>query len=161
MGMDDLEFEKATNMYADVNKFFGGLVKVTPSSKVVGDLAILLTKQNLTVDDILNNPQFDLPDSSLDMLRGSLGTPSGGWPKEIIDKLNIKPNSFKGGTAAAVDFDEVEKYLEVSERIERALRKTRIRATTKLFAPSPFGAGEIRKVRRGHSNGVRHASPGA
>jgi pyruvate carboxylase len=73
-------------MYADVNFAFGDIVKVTPSSKVVGDLALYLMSHDMTVAELENLPpdhQVTLPNSVADMLTGSLGQPEGGWPPKL------------------------------------------------------------------------------
>jgi pyruvate carboxylase len=73
-------------MYADVNLAFGDIVKVTPSSKVVGDLALYLMSHEMTVKDLENLPpdhQLTLPNSVIDMFMGSLGQPEGGWPQKL------------------------------------------------------------------------------
>src|SRR5688572_28731051 len=75
-------------MYADVNMAFGDIVKVTPSSKVVGDLAIFLISHGMTIRDFKAlgpNHELTLPNSVIDMFSGSLGVPDGGWPKDVQD----------------------------------------------------------------------------
>jgi pyruvate carboxylase len=72
--------------YADVNMAFGDIVKVTPSSKVVGDLAIFLVSREMTVQDLESLPpdhDLTLPNSVVDMFMGSLGQPEGGWPPKL------------------------------------------------------------------------------
>ncbi len=78
-------WQEIAHTYADVNQLFGDIVKVTPSSKVVGDMTMLLVTQNLKTEDLLNgrSPNLDFPESVIDMLAGGLGQPDGGWPKEI------------------------------------------------------------------------------
>jgi pyruvate carboxylase len=74
------------HMYADVNMAFGDIVKVTPSSKVVGDLAIFLLTRGMTVRDLEELPihhNLTLPNSVVDMFMGGLGQPEGGWPKKL------------------------------------------------------------------------------
>ncbi len=74
--------------YADVNFAFGDIVKVTPSSKVVGDLAIFLVSHGMTVEEFKRlgpNHNVTLPNSVVDMFSGSLGEPEGGWPKDVQD----------------------------------------------------------------------------
>ncbi len=68
--------------YADVNQMFGDIVKVTPSSKVVGDMALMMVAQNLTRTQV-EDPAIDVafPESVVDMLREHLGQPHGGWPE--------------------------------------------------------------------------------
>ena len=72
--------------YAEVNLAFGDIVKVTPSSKVVGDMAIFLVSHGMTVQEFERlGPDHNLtiPNSVVDMFSGSLGEPEGGWPKKI------------------------------------------------------------------------------
>ncbi len=72
--------------YADVNLAFGDIVKVTPSSKVVGDLAIFLISHGMTMKEFLALPEdhdVPIPNSVVDMFSGSLGIPEGGWPSKI------------------------------------------------------------------------------
>jgi pyruvate carboxylase len=75
-------FEEVEAMYAAADRLLGRLVKVTPSSKVVGDLALQLVGAEVSVDDFAADPgKFDLPDSVVGFLRGELGDPPGGWPE--------------------------------------------------------------------------------
>ncbi|MFD1483094.1 pyruvate carboxylase [Paracoccus nototheniae] len=87
MGLED-RWHEVAQAYADVNRMFGDIVKVTPSSKVVGDMALMMVSQNLTPDDVMN-PDRDMsfPDSVVDMMRGNLGQPPGGWPQAIQTKV--------------------------------------------------------------------------
>lgn len=72
-------------MYADVNQLFGDIVKVTPSSKVVGDMTMFMITRGLTPDDVLalEPGSTPFPESVIDMLQGGLGQPMGGWPKKL------------------------------------------------------------------------------
>src|SRR5690606_26291673 len=67
---------------------FGDIVKVTPSSKVVGDMALMMVAQGLTRTEV-EDPNVDVafPDSVADMLKGNLGQPHGGWPEKILSKV--------------------------------------------------------------------------
>ncbi len=70
------------DLYAQVDKLFGRIVKVTPTSKVVGDLAMHLAAQGTTVEELEQNPEkFSLPESVIGFLAGELGTPPAGWPE--------------------------------------------------------------------------------
>ena len=84
----DTRWHEVAQTYADVNRMFGDIVKVTPSSKVVGDMALMMVSQNLTVDDV-ENPAKEIafPDSVVQMMRGDLGQPPGGWPPVIQAKI--------------------------------------------------------------------------
>ena len=83
-------FHEITEMYAEVNELFGDIVKVTPSSKVVGDMAQYLVSNNLTIDDVLERGEnISFPESVKSFFKGSLGQPVGGFP-EKIQKLVLK-----------------------------------------------------------------------
>lgn len=70
--------------YAEVNQLFGDIVKVTPSSKVVGDMTMFLATRGIKPADVLNlEPGTGFPESVIDMLSGGLGEPMGGWPKDL------------------------------------------------------------------------------
>ncbi|HET8861281.1 pyruvate carboxylase [Marivirga sp.] len=84
------KFETVKKNYALVNKMFGDLVKVTPSSKVVGDMALYMTSNNFTPDDIFEKGHtLSFPDSVVDLFRGELGQPVGGFP-EKLSKIILK-----------------------------------------------------------------------
>ena len=74
--------------YADANEIFGDIVKVTPSSKVVGDMALMMVSQGLTRKQV-EDPDTDMsfPDSVVEMLRGNIGQPPGGFPDKILKKV--------------------------------------------------------------------------
>lgn len=75
-------------MYADVNRLFGDIVKVTPSSKAVGDMALFLITGELTVDDVLNpNRDISFPESVVDLMSGRMGTPPGGFPADVQNRI--------------------------------------------------------------------------
>ncbi len=84
----DTRWHEVAQTYADVNRMFGDIVKVTPSSKVVGDMALLMVSSGLSTADVLD-PKKDIafPDSVVQMMRGDLGQPPGGWPKDIQAKV--------------------------------------------------------------------------
>ena len=81
MGLAE-RFEEVEALYARCDTLLGRLVKVTPTSKVVGDLALYLISANIPLADFESDPaSHDLPDSVLGFLRGELGVPPGGWPE--------------------------------------------------------------------------------
>ena len=84
IGLVGDDFERVKKNYAIVNKMFGDIVKVTPSSKVVGDMAIFMTTNNLTEEDVMN-PENNLsfPASVIAFFKGDLGQPEGGFPVEL------------------------------------------------------------------------------
>ncbi|BCH35750.1 pyruvate carboxylase [Mesorhizobium sp. L-8-10] len=83
----ETRWHEVAQAYHDVNLMFGDIVKVTPSSKVVGDMALMMVSQELTVADV-ENPGRDIafPDSVVSMLRGDLGQSPGGWPAGLQKK---------------------------------------------------------------------------
>src|ERR1700758_693578 len=79
-------WREVEKMYADVNQLFGDIVKVTPSSKVVGDMALFLMAKEMTAEDLLQldeHHDLSLPNSVVEMFSGVLGVPPGGWPKKL------------------------------------------------------------------------------
>ncbi|MCC5979320.1 MAG: pyruvate carboxylase, partial [Salinarimonas sp.] len=86
MGLES-RWHEVAQAYHDVNLLFGDIVKVTPSSKVVGDMALMMVAQDLTVADVADpDKDISFPDSVIAMLRGDLGQPPGGWPEAIVKK---------------------------------------------------------------------------
>jgi pyruvate carboxylase len=86
LGLGD-RFEDIEDAYAGADAILGRLVKVTPSSKVVGDLALALVGAGITAQDFAADPaRYDIPDSVIGFLRGELGDPPGGWPEPLRTK---------------------------------------------------------------------------
>ncbi|QSE70516.1 pyruvate carboxylase [Rhodococcus sp. PSBB049] len=86
LGLGD-RFEEVEAKYAAADRMLGRLVKVTPSSKVVGDLALHLVGSGVASDEFAADPaRYDIPDSVVGFLRGELGTPPGGWPEPFRSK---------------------------------------------------------------------------
>ncbi|WP_170400412.1 pyruvate carboxylase [Ruegeria arenilitoris] len=122
LGLEE-RWHEVAQMYADVNQMFGDIVKVTPSSKVVGDMALMMVSQGLTREDV-ESPSTDVafPDSVVDMMRGNLGQPPGGFPDTIIKKVlkDEAPNTNRPGKdVPAVDLEatraDLSKQLEGKE----------------------------------------------
>ncbi|NHN25289.1 pyruvate carboxylase [Flavobacterium jejuense] len=89
LGLED-KFPEVTKMYGEVNQLFGDIVKVTPSSKVVGDMAQYLISNNLIIEDVLEKgDSLSFPQSVIGFFKGDLGQPVGGFP-EKIQKLILK-----------------------------------------------------------------------
>uniref|UniRef100_UPI003D6C5C8E pyruvate carboxylase n=1 Tax=Planktotalea sp. TaxID=2029877 RepID=UPI003D6C5C8E len=87
LGLEE-RWPEVARTYADVNQMFGDIVKVTPSSKVVGDMALMMVSQGLSRSEV-EDPETDVafPDSVVDMMRGNLGQPPGGFPEGIVGKV--------------------------------------------------------------------------
>jgi pyruvate carboxylase len=87
MGLEE-RWHEVAEMYAEVNRMFGDIVKVTPSSKVVGDMALMMVAQGLTREQVEDpNVEVAFPESVVDMMRGNLGQPPGGWPEALQRKV--------------------------------------------------------------------------
>ena len=111
-------WHEVARAYADVNMMFGDIVKVTPSSKVVGDMALFLVSRGMTAREFANLPEdhnLTLPNSVVDMFQGSLGEPEGGWPRRIrrIILRGGKPRRGRPGAhLKAVDLKEAQAALD-------------------------------------------------
>jgi pyruvate carboxylase len=105
--------------YAAANQIFGDIVKVTPSSKVIGDMAMFMVHNNLTKEDVLDpERRLSFPKSAVDMMRGMLGRPEEGWPEKIrqivlnsagVEGFDHRP----GAKLEPVDFNETREELEL------------------------------------------------
>jgi len=122
MGLGD-RWTEIARTYADVNQAFGDIVKVTPSSKVVGDMAIFLVTHGLTMAEFEamgEGHTLTLPNSVVEMFAGSLGQPDGGWPKRLQRMIlrDQQPiDSRPGERLAPIDFVGV--ATEVARQIGR------------------------------------------
>ena len=100
MGIGDARWPEVAQAYSDVNLMFGDIVKVTPTSKVVGDMALLMVTSGLTKEQVLD-PQTDVafPESVVQLFRGDLGQPYGGFPPELQRKVlkGVQPLSRRPG----------------------------------------------------------------
>ncbi|MCP8616646.1 pyruvate carboxylase [Salirhabdus salicampi] len=114
VGLED-RWDEVKSMYRRVNDMFGDIVKVTPSSKVVGDMALYMVQNNLNEDDIYERGEtLDFPDSVIEMFQGYLGQPHGGFPQELqrIILKGKKPIQVRPGELLEnVDFKAMEETL--------------------------------------------------
>ena len=103
-------------MYADVNQLFGDIVKVTPSSKAVGDMALFLITNNLTVDDVLDSErELSFPESVVDLMAGRMGQPPGGFPPQAQSRIlrgQKAQTNRPGEDLTPVDFQAVSAELQ-------------------------------------------------
>ncbi len=123
LGVGD-KFELVKKNYARVNELFGNIVKVTPSSKVVGDMALFLTSNNLTIGDVLmqggkNSDTLSFPESVISFFRGELGQPYSGFPEQV-QKIVLKGEEPMQGRPneqlEPIDFDR--EFDEFQERFD-------------------------------------------
>jgi len=120
-------WREVEKMYAEVNQLFGDIVKVTPSSKVVGDMTLFLMAKELQPKDVLGldgNHDVPFPNSVVEMFSGALGVPPGGWPKKLQKIILRGREPCKGRPGAslpAVDFEQEQKQLE--QRVGHPVRR--------------------------------------
>ncbi len=114
VGLED-RWEDVKKMYRTVNDMFGDIIKVTPSSKVVGDMALFMVQNNLTENDIYQRGQsIDFPASVIEFFQGDIGQPHGGFPEKLQDiilkgkeKIDVRP----GLLLDPVNFEQIRKEL--------------------------------------------------
>jgi pyruvate carboxylase len=119
----ETRWHEVAQAYADANQMFGDIVKVTPSSKVVGDMALMMVSQDLTVADV-ENPSKDIafPDSVISMLRGDLGQPPMGWPKALQKKaLKGEAPSLARPGSLIKEVDLAASRISIEKKLERKL----------------------------------------
>lgn len=108
-------------MYSRVNMMFGDVVKVTPSSKVVGDMALFIVQNGLDEESVLNRGQnIDFPESVIEFFEGYIGQPHGGFPKELQSVILKERKSITvrpGELLETANFDDIKKGL--FEKLER------------------------------------------
>jgi pyruvate carboxylase len=122
--------------YAEVNQLFGDIVKVTPSSKVVGDMALFLFTRGIKPADVPNLPPgTPFPESVKDMLAGGLGEPIGGWPKDVVKAVLGKAKA-RPARAAKVSLPAVRK--ELAAKLKHAPDEDEL--YSHLMYPDVFGA---------------------
>ncbi|WP_141431318.1 pyruvate carboxylase [Bacillus sp. 03113] len=114
VGLGD-QWDEVKEMYARVNQMFGDIVKVTPSSKVVGDMALYMVQNELTEEDVIQKgASLDFPDSVVELFEGYLGQPYGGFPKELQKVIlkGKKPIEVRPGELLEdIDFNEITEQL--------------------------------------------------
>ncbi|RMF98781.1 MAG: pyruvate carboxylase [Gammaproteobacteria bacterium] len=109
LGIED-RWPEVAETYAVVNELFGDIPKVTPSSKVVGDMALFMVTSGLTAADVLDpEREIDFPESVVGLFRGDLGQPPGGFPESLQRKVLKGAEPLRerpGATLPALDLDE-------------------------------------------------------
>ncbi len=116
------KFEEVKDMYKAVNEMLGDIVKVTPTSKAVGDMAIFMVQNDLTPENIYEKGQgIDFPDSIVSYFEGMMGQPEGGFP-EKLQKLVLKGKPAitcrPGELLPPEDFDAIKKHLREDLELE-------------------------------------------
>jgi pyruvate carboxylase len=113
----ETRWHEVASAYRDANLLFGDIVKVTPSSKVVGDMALMMVAQGLALEDVVDPArEIAFPASVVEMIRGDLGQPIGGWPADIQHKvlgdtapITVRPASLLGASDLAAERAQAER----------------------------------------------------
>jgi len=122
----ETRWHEVAQAYASANQLFGDIIKVTPSSKVVGDMALMMVAQDLSPTQVLDpNKDIAFPESVISMLRGDLGQPEGGWPKALQDKVLKGEKPFTDRPGARLEAADLDKArLEAEIKIGRSIEDT-------------------------------------
>ena len=116
LGITTDKWGLVANMYAEVNTMFGDIIKVTPSSKVVGDMALYMITNDLTSADVLDpNKEISFPSSVVEFFKGEIGIPLGGFPEKLQKKIlgKDKPLTKRAGSVlVSINLDEEKTNLE-------------------------------------------------
>lgn len=119
-------FEEIKRTYAEANKLLGDLIKVTPSSKVVGDLAAFMVQNDLSANDVEQRADdLSFPTSVVEFMQGNIGIPSGGFPEPLRTKIlkGLKPVVGRPGEhLPPLDFGKLKQQLEL--RHGRTMKET-------------------------------------
>jgi len=123
-------WHEVAQAYADVNDMLGDIVKVTPSSKVVGDLALMMVSQDLNIDDVVD-PDRDIafPESVVSLMRGELSQIPGGWPEKIQNKVLKGEAPLTERAGALIPPVDLEKTrLELEETLDKRISQQELAA---------------------------------
>ena len=119
-------WREVEKMYAEVNQLFGDIVKVTPSSKVVGDMTLFLMANELQPNDLLKLDEkhdLSLPNSVVEMFSGVLGVPPGGWPRKLQKIILRGAAPLKGRPGASLEaVDLAEASATLQKKLGHAVR---------------------------------------
>ncbi len=127
-------------MYAKVNMMFGDIIKVTPSSKVVGDMALFMVQNNLTEEDVMQRGEtLDFPQSVIDFFDGKLGTPYGGFPEKLQKIILRGKPAHAEETPAPVDFEKTK-----AEMREKGFPVTEQSVSSYLIYPKVYADFQAR-----------------
>lgn len=145
-------WREVEQMYADVNQLLGDIVKVTPSSKVVGDLALFLLAKGMTCDEVRRLPpdhNVGFPESVIDMMRGSLGSPPGGWPPDIREILLCRNKPVEGRAGEQLPAADL---ADAQEKAGELLRRKATRADALSYVLYPEVFARFAETRRKHAD---------
>jgi pyruvate carboxylase len=138
LGIEDHRWPEVAAAYAEVNEMFGNIVKVTPTSKVVGDMAILMVTSGLSREAVLD-PQVDVafPESVVQLFAGELGQPPGGFPAALSRKILKDRQPLRGRPGALLPpVDLAAERAQVEAKLGRSIRETEL--ASHLMYPKVF-----------------------
>lgn len=142
LGLGD-RFEAVEQAYAEADRMLGRLIKVTPSSKVVGDLALSLVGREISAADFAADPtSYDIPESVIGFLRGELGDPAGGWPEPL------RSTALQGRPAAP----EVAPIYDADAAALQTAGRTRQETLNRLLFPGPTAEFEQHREQYGDTS---------
>jgi pyruvate carboxylase len=137
LGLGD-RWHEVRAAYAEVNQLLGDIIKVTPTSKVVGDMALFLVANNLTQTDVLDSRRdLAFPESVVELFEGRLGQPPGGFPKALQKRVLRGRKPLRGRPGASLppaDFDRTRRELE--QQLKRPVSERDV--VTQLLYPRVF-----------------------
>ncbi len=143
---------EVARMYAEVNRLFGDIIKVTPTSKVVGDMALFMVANNLKPEDLFDESRnISFPASVVELFEGKLGQPQGGWPKElqrIILRGKTPLDKRPGEVLPPTNFDNVRR--ELQEKLRREPTETDL--LNHLMYPAVFAEFENHRRQYGDTS---------
>ena len=150
MGLGE-RWREVSRMYAEVNQLFGDVVKVTPSSKVVGDMALYLLANGITPEDVMSRgADLTFPDSVIEYFEGRIGVPPYGFPeplRSLVLKDRTPIEGRPGADLSPVDFESTTS--ELANKLDR--QPTRAEVLAYLLYPRVF----LEFIERQHENGER------
>ena len=123
LGIDNQRWPEVSQAFAEVNRMFGDIVKVTPSSKVVGDMALMMVTGGLTAEDVADpGREIAFPESVVSLFAGELGQPHGGFPPALQEKIlkDREPITVRPGSVLP-DADLEASREEAEEKAQRPI----------------------------------------
>ncbi|BAK77029.1 pyruvate carboxylase [Pseudogulbenkiania sp. NH8B] len=134
----EARWPEVAEAYAQVNRLFGDIVKVTPTSKVVGDMALFMVSNGLAPQDVLDpNKAIDFPESVVSLFKGELGTPAHGFPAELQRKVLKGLSPLVGRPGETMEpVDLAAEQARVEQQVGRALSQPEL--ASHLMYPKVF-----------------------
>ncbi|MCG8587496.1 MAG: biotin/lipoyl-binding protein, partial [Pirellulales bacterium] len=137
LGLAD-RWRDVCKIYADVNRMFGDIVKVTPTSKAVGDMALFMVANDLTAQDVLDSKrELAFPASVIDLMAGRMGHPDGGFPKKVQRQILRGEKPLRGRPGASLPAADLKATTgELKKRLKREPTKQDV--VTSVLYPEVF-----------------------